>query len=247
MENKPFNSIINNSQAPFINSLILKGSLLTNYHAITNPSLPNYLALIGGSTFNITSDCTNCFINQSNLVDSLENKNLTWKGYLESMPKSCFLGNSYPYAQKHNPFIYFDDIRKNDVRYNNIVPLSNLDSDLKTYLPNFILIIPNLCNDMHDCSISEGDKFLAQLIPKITSSGTLKNKNYLLILTWDEGNITDNKISTIIIGSNIKPGFKSDSAYNHYSLLHTIEQIWDLASMTQNDKDSPIISDIFNN
>jgi hypothetical protein len=86
LENKPQKDIMGNKDAPYINSLAKDNALATNYTAITNPSLPNYLALIGGSTFGIKSDCTDCFVSSNSLVDQLEQNNKSWKAYMESMP-----------------------------------------------------------------------------------------------------------------------------------------------------------------
>src|SRR5262245_46342207 len=72
LENHEASSIIGSSSAPYINSLAQKYGLATNYYGIRHPSLPNYLALIGGDTFGITSDCRTCFVNAPNLVDQLE-------------------------------------------------------------------------------------------------------------------------------------------------------------------------------
>ncbi|MFN8477844.1 MAG: hypothetical protein U0074_08525 [Kouleothrix sp.] len=85
------------------------------YGVATN--LPNHLALIGGDTFGIASDCTSCFVNKPNLVDQLEANGKSWKAYMESMPNPCFVGDAPPlYRQKHNPFIYFDNIRNDPER-----------------------------------------------------------------------------------------------------------------------------------
>lgn len=250
MENKSTDDIIGSNNAPFINSLLLKGSFLNNYHAVAHPSLPNYLALIGGSTFGISSDCTTCYLNQPNLIDWLETKQKSWKAYMESMPSSCFIGDSGDYAQKHNPFIYFNDIRLNPNRCKNIVPFSQLSADLSkpNTAPNFIWISPNLCHDMHNCSIQTGDTWLSQQIPQILSSKLFINQSSLFILTWDENDSVltlNNQIPTILIGSGVKQNYKSNIYYTHYSLLHTIESSWNLPTLTNNDQQAQIINDIF--
>src|SRR5215208_3459097 len=68
MENKEYSSIIGSSSAPYTNSLAQQYGLATNYYGIRHPSLPDYLAMTGGSTFGITSDCTTCFVNATNIV-----------------------------------------------------------------------------------------------------------------------------------------------------------------------------------
>src|SRR5207253_1534614 len=128
-------------------------------------SLPNYLGLIGGSTFGITTNCTDCFVDAPNLVvDRVEPTGRTWKAYMEDLPSPCFLGDAYPYAQKHDPFIYFNDIRTNPAECSKIVPFTQFTTDLATAsgTPNYVWITPNLCNDTHDCSISQGDAWLQQ-------------------------------------------------------------------------------------
>ncbi len=248
MENKPIESIVGSTNAPFINSLVQKYSLAGNYFAITHPSLPNYLAILGGSTFGINSDCSDCFINSNNLIDQLESNHKSWKAYMESMPSSCFIGNSGNYAQKHNPFIYFNNIRNNPQRCQNIVPLTNLSADLIDPLtsPNFIWITPNLCHDMHDCSIKVGDGWLSEQIPLILKSPSFTLSNSLLVITWDEAEtIGSNQIPTIFIGPSVKQSYISQIKYDHYSLLHTIESAWDLQPLTENDKNATLMNDFF--
>ncbi len=247
MENKTTGDIIGNQSAPFINVLAKQNSLAANYSAVSNPSLPNYLSLIGGSTFGITSDCTNCFVSSNSLIDQLEQNHKSWKAYMESMPSSCFVGDAYPYAQKHNPFIYFNNIRNNPDRCKKIVSLDELSKDLTTPIsaPNFIWITPNMCNDMHDCSISQGDTWLSQEVPQILNSSIFKLQKSLLIITWDEGESSSNKVTTILIGSGVKQGFSSNAAYTHYSLLKTIDTAWNLSALTANDSNAESMNDFF--
>jgi len=56
MENHAYGQIANNPQAPFINSLMAKANVATNYFAIAHPSSTNYLEVVGGSNFNKLSD-----------------------------------------------------------------------------------------------------------------------------------------------------------------------------------------------
>src|SRR5947209_3007168 len=101
LENHSFDQIIGSSEAPYLNDLAQRYGLATNYQAVSHPSLPNYLALTGGSTFGINSDCTSCSVNAPNLADQLEAKGFTWKAYLEGMPSPCYPGaTSASYAKK---------------------------------------------------------------------------------------------------------------------------------------------------
>lgn len=157
------------------------------------------------------------------------------------MPSPCFLGNSQTYAQKHNPFIYFNDIRNDKNRCKNIVPLSELSTT-----PNFIWITPDMCHDMHDCEVKKGDDWLSQVVPPILNSPIFTQSNSLLIITWDEAEVLgSNQIPTIFIGPSVKQSYISNIKYNHYSLLHTIESTWGLNPLTANDKSAAIMSDFF--
>jgi phosphatidylinositol-3-phosphatase len=239
MENHGYSDIVGNTaDAPYLNQLAGQYDLLTQYYAISHPSLPNYLALIGGDTFGTTSDCTDCFVNAPNLVDALETGHKTWRAYMESMPSPCFVGDSGQYYQKHDPFIYFDDIRSTPSRCQNVVPLDSLQSDLAdSAMPDFVWITPNICHDMHDCSIGTGDTWLSQEVPLILASNAWK-QNGALFITWDEAEDSDTSgccryaagglVATLVISPLVKAGGRSSTPYDHYSLLRTISAAWGL-------------------
>jgi len=249
MENHGYNEIIGSSQAPYINSLAAQYGLATNSFAVTHPSLPNYLALSGGSTFGITTDCTSCFVTAPNIaVDRVEASGRTWKAYMESMPSPCFVGDASPYVQKHDPFIYYDDVRLNSTECNKVVPYSGLTSDLTSTstTPNYVWITPNLCNDMHDCSITTGDTWLQNNVPAILNSPAFTTQNSLLLLTFDEDDSSQgNQIATLVIAKSVPAGFRSGVRYDHYSLLKTIESSWGLAPLTTNDGNATAMTDFF--
>jgi len=216
---------------------------------VAHPSLPNYLALTGGSTFGITSDCTTCFVSAPNIAkDRVEASGRSWKAYVESMPKPCFVGDSYPYMQKHDPFIYYNDIRTNTAECNKVVPYSTLATDLKSAgtTPNYAWITPNMCNDMHDCSVSTGDTWLKNNVPAILNSAAFTTQNSLLMITWDEDNgSSGNHVATLVIAKSVPAGFRSSVRYTHYSLLRTVESAWGLSPLTGNDGGASPMSDFF--
>lgn len=237
MENSEYGDIIGSPHAPYINSLAHTYGLATQYYATTHPSLPNYLSLAGGDTFGVTSDCTDCFVHASNnLVDALEAGHKTWRAYMEGMPAPCFTGDAYPYAQKHNPFIYFDDVRNNSARCHDIVPLTGFASDLgAATVPDFVWITPNLCHDMHDCPTATGDQWLSQEVPLILASPAWKQSGALFI-TWDEGTSSDGcctfagggRVATLVISPLGRKQFQSATPHDHYSLLRTVTDAWQL-------------------
>ena len=243
-ENQPYYNLVGNSNAPYINYLIKNYASANNFHAVAHPSLPNYLALTSGSTDGVTTDCNppsaGCEVNVPNIADEIQKSGRTWKAYAESMPSSCYILNSLPlYATKHVPFIYYNDIVNNPSRCNqHVVPYSQLSTDLASLktTPNYAFITPNLCNDMHNCPISTGDKWLANNVPLILKSKAFTTKKALLIITWDEGYASTNHILTLFVGNDVKKGYQSANYYNHYSILKTIETAWNLPPLTNNDR-----------
>jgi phosphatidylinositol-3-phosphatase len=233
MENHEYNGVIGSPAAPFVNSLAASYGLATNYYGASHPSLPNYLALTGGSTFGIASDCTTCYVGGINIADQLEASGRSWKAYLEDMPTPCYLGASAGnYAMKHNPFVYYNGIRNNAARCAaHVVPFTQFGADISSaQVPNFVWITPNMCNDTHDCGVGVGDAWLANVVSMITGSAAFRTGGVLFI-TWDEGSSSagccgdtwGGHVATLVISPRANRGFRSGVAENHYGLLRTIE------------------------
>lgn len=239
-ENREFGAVIGNPQMPTYNRLAESGTLLTQYYAPTHPSLPNYLSLIGGDTFNVKTDCNDCFIDAPSLPDLIEASGRNWKTYQEDMPEACFLGDRYPYAQKHNPFVYFDPIRLDESRCKaHVLPLTELQVDLDARaLPDFAFIVPNLCNSGHDCKLDVVDGWLTGMINTLLPALDATGEPYLLVLTWDEGQGTHSccglpvlaggRVATVLVSAQAKRSFQDETPYTHYSLLKTIAEAWGL-------------------
>ncbi|PYI65820.1 hypothetical protein CVV68_16465 [Arthrobacter livingstonensis] len=253
-ENESASSILGNAAAPYINKLAAENALATNYKAVSHPSLPNYLALTSGTTAGFTDDCSpggRCTARVPPITDAIEKSGRTWKMYAESMPAPCTPENAATYGVRHNPFMYYPSVTDNHASCAaHDVPLTQLSDDLKTAssLPNYVFISPNVCNDMHDCPVATGDTWLSHQVPALLASPAFTTQNSLLVITWDEGggdnNTVNNTVSTIFAGPAARHGYKSPRAYSHYSLLHTIESLWGLAPLTNNDRNAPIMSDL---
>jgi acid phosphatase len=243
LENHEYGFVVGNtSQMPVFNQLASENTLLTHYYAVAHPSLPNYIALVSGDTQGITTDCSNCFVNATNLVDLLDKANLTWKTYQEDMPSPCFVGSANTYAQRHNPFIYFNDVRTDaELCQSNVVPLTQLDTDLANgALPNFSFIMPNLCNSAHDCDLSVADRWLGAMVAKLTSSKDY-DAHSLIIVTFDEGQgnhsccglpqAAGGQVATLLISPLVKTGFQDPTPYSHYSILKTLAAAWGIPEL----------------
>ena len=238
LENRSWGQIIGNPDSPYVNHLAHRNGLVTHFYAIAHPSLPNYLSLIGGSTFGISSDCTTCHVRARNLVDQLERHGRTWKAYMEGVPGPCYRGATYgAYAKKHDPFMYFDDVGNDPSRCADVVGLDRLGPDLsRGRLPDFVFVVPNLCHDMHDCSVRTGDAFLRRLLPGLLRA---LGPTGVLFLTWDEGT-TDagccgqaagGHVATIVAGPGARRAALSGRVFDTYSILRTIEEGWGMTAL----------------
>jgi hypothetical protein len=239
-ENKEFGSVIGNPYMPTYNRLAREYTLLTQYYGIQHPSLPNYIALIGGDTFGIDKNCSDCFIDAPSLPDLIEASGRTWKTYQEDMPEPCFLRSTHLYAQKHNPFVYFDSIRLNPERcQRSVVPLNTLQTDIATNsLPNFLFIKPNICNDSHDCELDVSDAWLTNLLNTLIPALDATGQSYFIAMLFEEGQGDHTccglpapgggRVPVVLYSPLAKNGFEDPTPYTHYSLLKTISESWGL-------------------
>lgn len=208
-ENNSYGSIYKSAAAPYVNSVIGQCGLATNYHNVTHPSLPNYLAATTGGTLaqlhtfytSPTADCTpsaTCEWKGNNIFEELNLRHRLWRGYAESMPSACGKANSGMYAPRHNPAVYDTDLNNcatNDVPLGTTSSsrlLSDFSSSSKA--PAYATLTPNLCHDMHGISscpsgslVTAGDNWLKLWLPKITATPVYKAGQTVIFITWDEG------------------------------------------------------------
>jgi hypothetical protein len=235
MENEEFANIIGSKSTPYINALARRYALVRGMFAISHPSLPNYLALTGASTFGVNSDCTDCNLRATGLSAQLDAGHVSWKAYMEDLPHPCFFGaDAGGYAKKHDPFAYYADRRTS---CSHVVALKQLSEDEHSgRLPRFIWVTPNLCHDMHDCSPATGDRFLSKLIPPLLES---LGPHGVLFLTWDEGSsdqgccrlAAGGHIATVLAGPGVRAGARLSTPVDHYSTLQTIEDLLGLSRL----------------
>jgi acid phosphatase len=227
-ENKDYSQVIGNPKAPTFNALARRAALATNYCAVAHPSLPNYIAIASGDTHGIHSDCTGCTVDARNLADTVEAAHKTWGAYAEDLPRAGFTGGfSGRYAKKHEPFVYFRDVFTDRRRLARIQPLSRLSP---ARLPDFTLITPNMCHDMHDCSVAQGDAWLKSFLPRLQRSPQMRGGAIFLAFDEADGGNSGGggHVPLIVLGSTVRPHSRTAAALSHYSLLRTIEDAWHL-------------------
>jgi phospholipase C len=231
-------------ESPYLNGLAAGCGLATRYSGITHPSLPNYVAAVSGGTQGIRTDCApdDCSTDAPSLFGQLQQAGKTWRVYEEDMPAPCAMGDTALYVAKHNPATYFDDAGRRceawDVPYGSPGSGGFADQLVSGALPAFTMLVPNMCNDDHDCPPSSGDRWLRGVVGSIAQSGLYRAGRLALFITWDEGD-GDQKdidclarphdegchVATVVVSAATPRGARSDTSYSHYSLLRTTEEL----------------------
>jgi hypothetical protein len=219
MENHSYTQIIGSPSAPYINSLASQCGVPLRYYALSHPSLPNYLGMTSGQLFGIQDDNppSSHPLNAASIFGQLGGS--SWRSLQESMPGNCNLGSSGLYAVKHNPAAYYTPIRSACASLD--VPLG-ATPDISA---RFTFVTPNLCSDMHDCSIQTGDNWLAGFLPKILNSATYAAGATAVFVTWDEDEDGSWRVPTLVIAPTVPAGLRPNTIFNHYSLLRTTEEM----------------------
>ncbi|MEU4495936.1 alkaline phosphatase family protein [Streptomyces sp. NPDC023998] len=245
MENHSYSQVIGSSSAPYINNTLKAGGAnLTQSYGLTHPSEPNYYMLFSGSNQGRTDD--SCVpvgsISAPNIASELIAAGKTWASYNEGLPSqgSTVCTNSAgKYAQKHNPWFGFSNVPTSTAK-----TMTQFPTDFTT-LPKVSFVVPNLCNDMHDCSVSTGDTWLQN---KLSAYATwAKTHNSILAVTFDEDNrLSGNRIPTVLYGQHVSPGSSSSTTYNHYNVLRTLEDLAGLSTHAGNAASASDITGIWN-
>ncbi len=231
---------------PFFKEVADKGAHFNNFMALTHPSQGNYVALTSGSLNGVSGD-GKYDLDVNNIVDLLEAKKISWKVYAENYPGNCFLGTSSgKYVRKHNPFVSYVNIQKNPARCANIVEAAQFDKDAAAgTLPAYVFYIPNMDNDGHDTGVNFADNWYKQKFSPYFNNAKFMS-NTIFITTFDESGsfFSKNQIYTTISGPAVKPGVVN-SALNIYSLLHLMEENWNLGNLQKEDASATPIPNIW--
>jgi hypothetical protein len=224
MENKNRTSVIGSPDAPYLNDLAGRGANMSQSYGVTHPSQPNYVALFSGGQQGVTTDACRDLGNVPNLGSQLVTAGLSFYGFAESLPYAGYTGcASGKYQRKHNSWVDFSNLRPG---LN--LPFSAFPTDYNR-LPTVSFVTPNMCNDMHDCSVATGDHWLRTNLDDYAQWATTHNS--LLVVTFDENaGGTVNQIPTLLVGQQVRPGLYPETM-NHYTLLRTLEDAYGLAPL----------------
>jgi hypothetical protein len=231
---------VNSRTAPALTSLGRRYARFLDYRGITHPSLPNYIAMVSGSTQGITTNCTACTVAAPSLADSIERSGRTWKVYAEGLPRAGWTGaRRGAYVKRHVPFLYFRDVVRSPRRRLRIAPLSSLSLDRERgVLPHLVYVVPDLCHDMHDCSVSTGDRWLRAFVQPF-----LRLPNTVVFVLFDESDPASPgtaRIPAYALGTAVRLGSVFRGRSDHYGWLRTVGEAWGLEHLGAASRARPI-------
>ena len=249
MENSPYDTIVGNTALSFIDGTIQPNTIaLTQMHADSAPSLPNYVWMAAGRSCGADGSDTAWGRTCPSLFDQMDKRGIGWTVYAEGYPGgpgSCFAGvssdtASNDYARKHVPPLLFSStsagaactshVRNfpNDTPADGSAPVNNFKD---VHFPALTFVIPNLCHDMHNsasqCGAARGGQPGGDLWLSRNWASLLQDAGPrgVVILTWDEGETSTEHIATFVAGAAFPSdgGTQDGHTYDHSSTLRAIE------------------------
>ena len=261
-ENHSYSQVVGNTNMPYLNSLIQQYGLATNYDANSHYSIPNYFWITTGKYVTLNDGNTTVF-NVDNIVRELLTAGKTWKAYEESIPSVGYTGPTVePYESNHNPFAFLSDVA-NSTQKNNMVPFTQFATDIaNNNLPNFGWIGPNGTHNGHNAGLATMDAWLKANLPALLATAPFQaGGDGLLIITFDESIDSDcaplatcpklpengggGHVATVLIGPNVKKGYKSSTFYQHTNALRTIANALGLSTVPGAAATATPMSDFF--
>jgi acid phosphatase len=249
-ENTDYPSVIGSSSMPYLNGLAQQYGLATQYYANTHPSIGNYFMMTAGKI--ITNDDSYAtIVTDDNVVRRLLAANKTWKSYAEDLPSVGYTGgDAGNYARKHNVIALLSDVANDPVQRNNLVPFTQFATDLtNNTFANYSFVVPNLCNDAHDCSLSTADTWLRTNIDPLVKSAQFQQDGLLIIL-FDEGSASSTngggRVAWVAVSGKSKAGYQSTTLYQHASTLRLSLKVLGVTAYPNGAVTAPDMDEFFN-
>lgn len=237
-ENHSLGSVIGNPEAPEINALAAKCGLATGYTALTHPSLPNYMEMTSGRPYTSWpwyTDCDptgTCTSGAKSIFSELAASGKQWRSFAESMGRPCGLASYGSYAARHNPAVYYTNIRSECRSWD--LPLGTpAAGGLHQLLRGsgtvpLVTVTPNVDHDMHDGTVGQADAWLKSWLPVVVGSSAYRAGRLAIVVVWDEGSGWGNeasKVPLLVISASTKPGTRFGGRLDDYSVVRTIAQL----------------------
>jgi acid phosphatase len=218
------------SHMPYLWSLARRYGRATKWSDVGHPSLPNYLAIFGGSRFNDPQDCspgTGCTYPGPSVFGQAIAQGKTARAYEESMPTPCNRTYSGNYDVNHNPWAYFPSeariCRADDIPAGSVTRGALLSAVRQGVLPNVGFLTPNLIDDAHNGTLADADRFLHRWVPVLMSGPDWRSGRLAIVVVFDEG-VTTEQVPFVIMA----PGLSHvvvRRALNHYALARLVDQV----------------------
>ena len=267
-ENRSYEHIVGSASMPYLNSLINKGGLATQFYSNMHGSLENYLVVTSGQYITHNNDTLSVF-NVDNIERHLLTNGMTFKSYAQSLPYAGYTGlYSGAYVKRHAPLPYYTDMGNSSLIKHH-VSTTELAKDIANgTLPNFAFITPDGNNDMHNCGTNLGsclwtaDQWLKNNIGPLLATAPFQPGGDGVLIIWaDEADLgSDNRCSATVltgcgghivvamIGPQVKAGYKSTTTYHHQSVLRTmLEALGTTANFPAAANTAPDMREFFKN
>jgi acid phosphatase len=249
-ENEGYDDVITSGAMPYLSFLASQFGLATEYYGTSHPSIGNYFMLTVGDT--ITTDNNySTVVSTDNIVRRLLQAGLTWKSYAESLPSVGYTGpDTGIYARRHNVLALLSDVVQSPAQTTHLVPFGQFAVDFaNNAFPNYSFIVPNLCNDGHDCPLSAADIWLQTNIGPLLASQQFQQDG-LLIITFDEARDSDTRngggrVPWVAISAKTKRGYQSAAFYQHQSTLRLVCEAFGLPACPNQAAVAPSMREFF--
>jgi acid phosphatase len=248
-ENTNYADVIGGTAMVYLDSLAGEYGLATQYYGDAHPSIGNYFMMTVGDTIT-DNDSYSSVVTADNIVRRLVAAGKTWKSYAEDLPSIGYTGgNVGNYARKHNVIALLSDVVNDPAQKQNVVPFTQFAADLAAHaLPNYAFIVPNLCNDAHDCSLGTADAWLRANIDPLIRSADFQ-RDGLLIIVFDEAG-SDNahgggRVVWVAVSAKSKRAYQSTALYQHESTLRLSAEALGLRTFPNRAASAPDMAEFF--
>jgi phosphatidylinositol-3-phosphatase len=218
------------SHMPYLWSLAQQFGRATSWSDIGHPSLPNYLAIFGGSAFNDPQDClpvSTCTFSGPSVFGQAIAHGASARSYEESMPMSCDHDDSGNYDVNHNPWTYFPNesrlCKVGDIPAGTVRTGALLADVRDGSLPTVGLISPNLIHDGHNGTLLQADTWLHTWVPVLTSGADWRAGRLAIVVVFDEGETTE-QVPFVILEPSVSHRVIRQPL-NHFALTRLIDGI----------------------
>jgi hypothetical protein len=238
-ENHSLEEVVGNSKMPYYNQLIHRYGLATQFYATQHSSLPALMWFVAGAPVTPNNSTVSCSHDNDNVVRELLKQGLTWRSYQQNLPSAGYQGLfGGSYYRRHNPLIDFSDVCPGTGQEKNSVPYPQMEEDFAAgTIVNYAYITPDVDEDAHSGTLEAADQWLQDNLPAILARPEFApGGDGILFIVWDEGDTVhpDDRCSatvdkgcggrtaTLVIGPQVRAGYKSTIHYYNQSVLKTV-------------------------